>query len=489
MIDPPAPEPPRDVLDSTKAGRAAIRGGTLRGVGYGLGLLLSAASVPFVVRHLGLADFGRFVLVTALIALVGGLSDMGLQAVGIREYSTRSGAARDRLMSNLLGVRIALTVVGVVGAIAFVALAGYGRTLVLGTAMAGGALLLTSVQTLAAVPLVSQLQLGWTTIAELLRQTISVALTLALVIAGAELLPFFAVLLPAALAAVVLTAVLVRGRMPFRPAFDPREWWALLRETFVYAIAIAVNVAYFRIAIVIMSLLASALEVGYFAASFRILEVLLPIPALVVGAVFPILARAARDDLHRLAYASQRVFEVAVIAGAGLVLALEVGAPLIMEILSGDAGEPAVAVLRIQAPALLATFVAVACGFVLLARRRHRQLLLANLFPFVLSVVLTLLLVPPMGAQGAAIATTVAEWSLAIVSTVLLARAIEGVRLSLRIVGPVLVAGAVGACSLLIPAPVAIQVAVASGLYLGTLALLRSIPPELADAMRARGAA
>ena len=486
MSSPSAPDPPVDVLDTTAAGRAAIRGGTLRGAGYAAGLLLSAASVPFVFRHLGLADFGRFVLVTALMALVGGLTEVGLQAVGIREYSTRSGAARDRLMSNLLGVRITLTVLGVLGALVFVALAGYGRTLMLGTVLAGAALLLTSVQTLVAVPLVAHLRLGWATVAELLRQTLTVALTLALVVTGAELLPFFAVLVPGSVAGLALTAILVRRQMPFRPSFDAREWWLLVRESLVYAVAIAVNVAYFRIAIVIVSLLATELELGYFSASFRILEVLLPIPALAVGAVFPILARAARDDLHRLAYASQRVFDVAVIGGAAIVLVLEVGAPLIMQILTGESAEPAVSALRIQAPALLATFIAVACGFVLLSLRRHRDLLVANLAPLALSIGLTLALVPPLGADGAALATTAAEWSLALVSIVLLARAIDEFHLSLRIAGPVLVAGGAGAGALLIPAPVALQAVVAAALYLAVLLMLRSVPPELMDALARR---
>src|ERR671910_3007867 len=97
----------------------------------------------------------------------------------------------------------------------------------------------------------------------------------------------------------------------------------LVRDTVPYAVAIALNVAYFRIAIVIMSLLTAALETGYFATSFRILEILLPVPALLVGAVFPILARAAHDDLARLQYASQRVFEASLIAGVGLVLVME----------------------------------------------------------------------------------------------------------------------------------------------------------------------
>jgi O-antigen/teichoic acid export membrane protein len=487
-VSSPGGHEPVDVLDTTAAGRAAIRGGALRGSGYGLGLLLSAASVPFVVRHLGLADFGQFVLITALITLVGGLTEVGLQAVGTREYTVRTGADRDRLMSNLLGVRVALTTLGVAGAIAFTLVVGYDRTLVLGTVLAGAALLVQSVQTLLAVPLIARLRLGWATVAELLRQSVTVALTLALVVAGAELLPFFAVAIPGAAASAILTAFLVRRLTPFRPNFDAAEWWALLRDTIAYAIAIAMNVAYFRIAIVIMSLMATELETGYFAASFRVLEVLLPIPALVVGGAFPILARAARDDLHRLAYASQRVFDVALIAGGGLVLILELGAPVVVDILAGEAGDPVVPVLRIQAPALIATFLAVGAGFSLLSLRRHREVLVANVVALILSVALAVALIPPLGAEGAALATTVAEWGLALVTVGLLVRSLPELDLSPRVAGPVLLAGAAGGSMLLAPVSVVVQTVLGAGLYVGVLFALRSVPRELIDALPSRRA-
>jgi O-antigen/teichoic acid export membrane protein len=475
-----------DILDSSDAGATAIRGSAVRGVGYGVGLLLSAASVPLVVRHLGLEDFGRFVLVSALITLVGGLTEVGLQSVGLREYSTRTGADRDRLMRNLLGVRLALTGVGVLLALGFTLAAGYDRVLVLGTVLAGVALLVQSVQTLLAVPLAAQLRLGWTTAAELLRQTITVGLTIALVLVGARLLPFFAVAIPGALATVALTAVLVRRMTPFRPAFHPGEWWTLLRDTFAFAVATAVNIAYFRIAIVLMSLLATELETGYFAASFRVLEVLLPIPSLVIGAVFPILARAARDDRQRLAYVTQRVLEVALIAGGGMVVLLEVGAPVIIDILAGEAGEPAVEVLRIQAPALLATFLATAGGFSLLSLHRHREILLTNVVALVLSVGLTLALVPGSGARGAAIATTTAEWALAGATVVLLLRAMHELDLALRTAVPVAIGMAVGLAVIAAPVPVLVQAVVAPALYVGVLVALRTIPRELTDAFLTR---
>lgn len=477
-------EPPiGDVLDTPAAGPAAIRGSSLRGAGYALGLLLGVISVPFVIRHLGVADFGRFVLVTAIITLVGGLTEGGLQAVGTREYAIRPAAERERLMRNLLGVRLALTAVGVACAVGFTLLAGYSGTLVAGTAIAGLGLLLVSTQTLLTVPLATHLRLGWITVIDLGRQALTVALTLGLVVAGAALLPFFVVAVVVGVAGMVATTVLVRRMTPLRPAFHPGEWWMLVRDTVPYAVAIALNVAYFRIAIVIMSLLTGALETGYFATSFRILEILLPVPALLVGAVFPILARAARDDMARLEYASQRVFEVSLIAGVGLVLVIELAAPTIVQVLAGDAGEPSVAVLRLQAPALAATFVAIACGYALLSLRRHRALLTANLVALTLSVALCFALIPLWEARGAAVATTVAEIGLAAANLVLLTRFGEGVRLSAAILGPVLLAGALGAAAFLLPLPEVARALVGAAVFAGMLAATRSIPKELLEAV------
>ena len=474
------------MLDTPSAGPAAIRGSSLRGAGYALGLLLGVISVPFVIRHLGVADFGRFVLVTAIITLVGGLTEGGLQAVGTREYAIRPAAERDALMRNLLGVRLALTAVGVAGAVGFTLLAGYGGTLVAGTALAGLGLLLVSTQTLLTVPLATGLRLGWITVIDLGRQGLTVALMLALVVAGAELLPFFVVAVVVGLVGMVATVILVRRMTPLRPVFHPGEWWMLVRDTVPYAVAIALNVAYFRIAIVIMSLLTGALETGYFATSFRILEILLPVPALVVGAVFPILARAARDDLARLEYASQRVFEVSLIAGVGLVLVMELAAPTIVSVLAGDAGEPSVAVLRLQAPALAATFVAIACGYALLSLRRHMALLVANVVALALSVALCFALIPLWEARGAAVATTVAEIGLAAANLVLLTRFGKGVRLSAAILGPVAVAGALGAAAILLPVPDAGRAVVGAGVFVGALAAMRSIPQELLEALPSR---
>jgi O-antigen/teichoic acid export membrane protein len=483
------PDRSLDILDTTAAGPAAIRGSALRAGGYLAGILLALATAPFLVRHLGIVGFGEYVLVLSLITVVSGLTDAGLTIVGIREYTVRDGDSRAALMRSLLGFRSVLTFLGVAAAVAFTIVVDYDRILVLGTLLAGLGLLLQTNQSLLTIPLASSLKLGWITAAELFRQLTTVVFIFALIIAGAELLPFFAVPVPAAALALAITVLLVRSSIPLKPTFRVREWGAMIRETLPYAIATFVNASYLRIAIVVLSLLATGLETGYFATSFRVLEVLIGLPGLLIAAVFPVIARSARDDPARFAYAVGRVFEVAVILGVWLTLAVELGAAFVIDVVGGDQAEPAVAVLRIQGVAVAATFVTMACGFPLLSLRRHADLLVANLVALAASLALLFALVPPYAARGAAVATVGAEVGLALATAALLVRARRDLHLPLDIVPTTLVVAAVAGSIALVPGlHETIRVAVASVVYFAVLVVFRRIPPELYSAWRlARG--
>lgn len=78
-----------DLLDTPQAGPAAVRGGAMRVVGYVAGVALSVGSSALLFRHLGVVDSGRYVTVLALIAIVLGVTDVGLTTIGVRELAVR----------------------------------------------------------------------------------------------------------------------------------------------------------------------------------------------------------------------------------------------------------------------------------------------------------------------------------------------------------------------------------------------------------------
>jgi O-antigen/teichoic acid export membrane protein len=470
----------RDVLDTPEAGPAALRGSALRSGAYVGGILLSLVSAPLLIRHLQHVGYGRYIVVVSLVTIVGGLTEGGVNAVALRTYTNYSGAERTHMLANLLGVRILLSVVGVAAAVLFAALVGYPRDMVLGTFLVGIGMIAQVTQDLLDVSLQATLRFGWVTVVESLRQFIGVGLVIALVVAGSHLLGFFFVTIPAGAIALLVSVRLVRGLFPLRPSFHLAVMWPLLRETAVFGIAIALNSVYFRVTVVVVSLAASAAQTGYFAISFRVVEVLIGVPGVLMGAAFPILTRAQRDDEERFNRATRRMFELAVLMGAWLALCLELGAGFAVEVLGGRSAMPAGDVLRIQGLAVMFTFVAVACAYPMLSLRRRYELLLANGLGLIVALALSLALVPSIGARGAAVATVAAELTLALVTAVALVRARPGLRLPLSALPVAAVAGGAGlGAGLLIGIHPVVQVLLGSCVYAAVIALLGRFPPEL----------
>lgn len=497
VIRPPAhPEPPRteavaaspsaDLVSTSGAGPAALRGSLLLGLGYAATIALSLLSAPLLIRHLGIADYGRYATVVALVTVINGLTDAGLFNIALREWSSRSGADRTRLMRGLLGVRLELSAGGVLVGVAFALVAGYSRTVVVGTAVAGAATMLNAVTNILTVSLQGQLRFGWIATINVVRQAVAVAIIVGLVIAGAGLLPLLSATFPAGAAALVAAALLVRHEMPLLPRLRDPEWLSLVRDTLPYAAAIAVNTLYFRITIVVMSLVAVSEQTGYFATSFRVTEVLIGIPTLAIGAAFPILSRSAHEDQDRFAYAADRILELAITAGIGLALFVALSAPFVIRILAGTNGAAAAPVLQIQAVAIAVTFLTTAGGYVLLSMRRHMALLLTNVGALLVNLLLTLLLVGIDQAQGGAIAGVVAETGLAASLLVVMVRA-RAVKVRTARVLSIAALGLSGAAPLLVPGlhPLIRMVA---GLAIYGLGLtgFRLLPPEIGHAFHRR---
>ncbi len=489
MAESTDPDRVSDVLDSAEAGGRAIRGAGLRVGGQVLSLTIALIAVPFVIRHLGAVEYGYYITVSSIVFIIGGLTEAGLTALGVREYSTLAPADRYDFQRSLVGLRLVLTATGVVLAAAITWATGANSQIVVGTIIAGLGLLIALSQQTYAIPLTAELRLGWVTILEVMKQAVLSSLFLLAVVAGAGLAAFFWASVVAGFVMLAATLVLVRGHAPLVPSRDRSAWGRVLKETLPYAVAAAVGLVYFRIAVILMSYVSTAEETGIFSAAFRIVEVVATLPLLMVLTVFPILARAARDDEQRLSYALQRVFEVSLIIGGLLAIGLAVAAPFAIKVVAGPGFEQSVGVLRLLSLALVTSFLAQTWTYGLLSLKRFGAILVVNLIAVVIAVAGTLILAPPMGADGAAVATVAAEAVLSIAAAVLLGRHSRALAPNLRIVPKIcLAAGLAVGVALVVPAP-SVVLALLSGItYVATVLALHAVPPELFHALRQRAA-
>jgi O-antigen/teichoic acid export membrane protein len=482
--DPTEAGVPVDLVDTDQAGPSVIRGSLMRLGGMVLGTLATVASSAVIIRHLGVVDTGRFVTVMALVVIVGSISDLGLSAIGVREYTVRPRAEGERFLRNLVGMRIAFVVAGVAIAVAFAAATDYTATMVIGTLVAGVGMLLYVIQQSLTIPLHVRLRFGWVAVLQLVFQVGVAVVGVVLALVGAGLLPFFALWIPVLIPVVALTAIVGGSETQILPAVDAAEWRGMLKRILPYSAAVILSVLYFRVVQIMMSLLSSGTETGYFGVAFRILETITAVPPLLVSSALPVLARAARDDAHRFDYAGRRLAETMVLAGVGIALLLFLGAEFAVDLVAGPGFEPSVDVLRILAVALIGTFVIAARGYALLSLGALRAMLLSNAIAFAVVFAAGIPLIQAHGATGGAIALVAAELMLGLCYEIALTRGRGQLRPDARFLARVALAVAVAAApALLLDLPSLVAALVGGALYAVVLIALRAVPVEVRQAL------
>jgi O-antigen/teichoic acid export membrane protein len=451
----------------------------VRSLGFAAGRLLTFLSAPFLLRHLGVVGFGGFAAVQSMIGIAAVASEGGLTAVGVREYSVRDERGRAALMRAVLALRLGLSLLGALAAVALALVAGYSAALVAGASLAGVGLVLQLLQQGLTVPLAAELRFGAIAALDFLRQALTASAVVALVVVGASVTAFLALSIPVGIVVGVVTLIMLRGHLRLRGRADRAELGRIAGEAFAVAGATILAALFYRLSVVLTSVLSTGQETGYFAAAQRVIEMLLPFISLVNSATFPVLSRAAHTAVDRLRGGLQQVFDVNLILGGWTGLMLLQGAEPIVLFLGGIEFEGAVPALRILAVAMAASFLAAASGTALIALRAQRALFWATAVGVGVGVALLLTLAPAEGARGAAVAVAIGESVRALATVAALVRVRPELKPGLAVVPKLIaalgLAGLIGFTGL---HPVVVCV-LASGIYFGVIALTRALPAEV----------
>ncbi|HUB35304.1 MAG TPA: oligosaccharide flippase family protein [Solirubrobacteraceae bacterium] len=476
-----------DVLSSGEAGGKVIRGSAWRLTGNGAGILVGLATATLLLRHLGVAQSGRYVTVMSLVAIASSVVDLGLNVSASRELALRDHEARRALMANILGQRLWITPIAVLAIVAFALLAGYPASMEIGALLAGTGLYVVAVADALLLPLTVELRNAGLGFVDFLKQAVSLAGVALLVALGAQLTAFFAVLVVVGLA--VLAAIpLLAGRRAFvAPRLERPSQRMLLRRALPLAMALVLGQLYFRMVILLMSLISNPRQTGYFGGSLRAMEALVSIPILVAGVALPVLAAAARDDRARLRYAIEGLSEGAVIAGVLLVLVTVRAAEPVMAIIGGGAFRPAGEVLRIQVVALTFGALVQIWAVSLVALGRQRELILTNALGLLAVALFAAALVGPLGARGGALASVLGDLLLASLVYWRLRACDVRVVVRLAFLARVALAAAAAAVALVLPIPDLLAAVLAGALFVAVGQLIGMVPAEVRAALAPAG--
>lgn len=367
----------------------------------------------WVARHLGPARLGTLGYCAALVALLGFVPALGLDAVVKRDL-LRMPEKTDELLASSFALRL------VAGSLAYALVllaivSGWGlrgeepRLLaILGLQLFQPAMLVPDLW------LQVHLRAKLSVTVQLSALIICSALRVGLVITDGSLTAFAWVF-------VIETTLTAVGIFQFArhaglrvPGAAARiaTMMRLLKESWPLMFASLAIVVYMKIDEVMLRHLAGPAAVGIYAAAARLSEVWYFLPTALAASLLPALLRARERDASSYASRLQQYYDLSAGAAYALSIPIALAAPWIVRVAYGEVFVAAGPILAVHIWSSIFVFLGVARGQWLVNERLQRFYLVTVVAGAVLNVVLNLFLIPRWGGLGAAYAT-VASYGLA----------------------------------------------------------------------------
>jgi O-antigen/teichoic acid export membrane protein len=437
-------------------------------------LVAKAASFAFFVvmaRELGTEDFGDFNFALSLATLVIPTAGFGMDGLLAREVARDRGRVHG-LMSNVVAIK-ALGALALLAVMALVVnIAGYEGDAKLAVYLVGAGVALENLGRTWQATMQAHERLGLVSGALIVERAVTSLVSIALMLGGAGLVTVSAVFLGGSAVGLAVAHALLRTRVVApRREIDRSRWLSLVRAGIPIGLVTLLFGMLLQLDVVMLSLLGGdSDEVGVYGAAFRLVSATMFLSWAFSQATQPWLARQEDDRALPLA----RGYELGLKTLTAVLLPIGVGfatlAEPIVETVYGDGYEGAVLPLR-----LLGTIVALYglnqfTSVLLISRYRPGDMRRNLILVLVQNVVCNVILIPPLGADGAAISGAASALLLGALS-LRAGRRVTG-RLSLvrAFGGPVLAGTAMAAVLLAVQPSLWVGAPLGAAVYVAALA-------------------
>ena len=438
------------------------------------GTLLALATIGLITRYLTKNEWGEYSIMLTFGGIFAVLADLGLYQLMVREIS-KPQADEHKIASNIFSLRLFSSLFIFAAAPLVGLLFPYSEQAKLGilVGMAGFWFLADS-QVLMGL-FQKYLQMGRVAMAELAGRIVQLGLVWLFIKLEYGFLPIVATLTVSGAVNFILVFWWARKYCRLSLAFDWSFWKKIVEQSYPLAIASVLIMIYFSSDSLFLSALKPAADVGVYRLPYKILESLIFFPAMFVGLIMPLLARAAQADKEKFKNIFQRGSDILMVIIVPLVFGTWILSPAIIDLLGGGQYNESVAVFNILIIAVGIIFLGTLFSYVLIALEKQRSLLWISATGAIFNVAANLIFIPRYSYYAAAITTVLTEALVAVLMAVMVYRFFRWLP-SFKIIFKTLLAaaGMMAVLGFLSGWNLALLLTVATIVYFGLLYLLRA---------------
>ncbi len=315
-----------------------------------LNKLISLFILFLLTHYLDVADFGRFSFVIFYITFFGIFTDLGLNAILVRECSRVPGMA-SKLLGNGIIIKLTYTLLSTLASYMTIVLLGYPSDIRLLVYIASIMLFISFrgifFRQVFEVVFQARLKMGYPSAINVLNELLTLGVIVVIIAMQGTLLQIILAVslvnLPGFLAITYFSVKLV-------PPTFKIDWglcWRMMKEALPVGISGLLESLVVLLPVIMLSKLADDSAVGHYSLAFRLASSLWIIPTAFMMSLFPFMSQYAqessRKELKEACLSGLKYITLLAIPVAVLVTSL---APPIIRLISGSAYEPAAIALQ-----------------------------------------------------------------------------------------------------------------------------------------------
>ena len=367
--------------------------------------LVSLVVTVYLARYLGTEGFGKYSFVFAYLTFFGVITDLGLQTILVRDMS-RDPSNAPKLIGNAYIVRLLLAILAVALSVIVITLLSYPADTTIYIYLATFTLLFISFSDFYATIFQTNFRMEYSIIAKLVFKFLSAGLILWII--------FF---LHGTLTQVILVLVFSEmvktlisylfSRKFIRPQFkiNFKLWKYLFKECLPIAFSTVIMVIYYRIDVVMLSLMLGDAEVGLYSAAYKLSEPLSLIPLAFFVSLFPLMSASFKTSEERLVKSYRLSFKYLLIIMLPIAMGVSVLSDEIILLIYGAEFSGSASALKILIWGLVFSSGGMLFWNLLAAIDKQKLSTYITAISAFGNIALNFILIPLMGYVGASIAS------------------------------------------------------------------------------------
>jgi O-antigen/teichoic acid export membrane protein len=372
--------------------------------------ILPALLFIYIARKLGDEDFGKFSFAYSFAGICFIVTDFGLSTILIRNVSRQKELTRE-YVGNILALKILLSFICISVIGIFILFTDYPADVITLLVIFGSVMFFKALIDLFCTVLNAHERMDLEAFLKGTNHILLFVSGIMIIAVGYGLFGLANVFLVAfSFSSIIGFCIVDVCIEKIRPSFDLKFWRYILKESLPLALTVIFTVIYFKIDVVMLSIIrGSDSEIGWYSAAMRLIELMGIIPALIVSALFPIVSSLYKESIDSLKGVYRTSFRYLIMIALPIAVGTMLLSEHLIDTIYGEEYVKTIPALKILSLALVFIFVNYIMMNILVAvDRQMTNAIMAGTCVFV-NIVLNMCLIPHYGYLGAGAATVITE--------------------------------------------------------------------------------